>query len=57
MKLSFWNAEHSINSTFFRSENRPYSEQRHVRYKSEAVTDRLTVFLTASTLKPLLCNF
>jgi len=33
------------------SANRPYSEQRHDRYESEAVRDRLTVFLMASAVK------
>jgi len=31
--------------------NRPYSEQRHDRYESEAVRDRLTVFPMASAVK------
>jgi len=31
--------------------HRPYSEQRHDRYKSEAVRDRLTVFAMASAVK------
>jgi len=31
--------------------DRPYSEQRHDRYESEAVRDRLTVFPMASALK------
>jgi len=31
--------------------NRPYSEQRHARYESEAVRDRLTVFPMASAVK------
>jgi len=31
--------------------NRPYSEQRHDRYGSEAVRDRLTVFPMASAVK------
>jgi len=30
---------------------RPYSEQRHDRYESEAVRDRLTVFPMASAVK------
>jgi len=30
---------------------RPYSEQRHDRYESEAVRDRLTVFPIASAVK------
>jgi len=33
------------------SVNRPYSEQRHDRYESEAVRDRLTVFPMASAVK------
>jgi len=31
--------------------NRPYSEQRHDRYESEAERDRLTVFPMASAVK------
>jgi len=31
--------------------HRPYSEQRHDRYESEAVRDRLTVFPMASAVK------
>jgi len=31
--------------------NRPYSEQRHDRYESEAVRDRLTMFPMASAVK------
>jgi len=31
--------------------NRPYSEPRHDRYKSEAVRDRLTMFPMASAVK------
>jgi len=33
--------------------NRPYSEQRHDRYESEAVRDRLAVFTMASAVKSL----
>jgi len=32
-------------------DNRPYSEQRHDRYESEAVRDRFTVFPMASAVK------
>lgn len=45
-----------LHGTLYLTMHRPYSEQRHDRNESEAVRDRLIVFLMESAVKTVLSS-